>query len=80
MSGGHWDYGQRAADAGVYTPAFWKLMEALEHELDWGLSGDTCLECAKIRVAEAVVAYLEAQAWPNKCSRCAVEVERKANA
>ena len=85
MSGGRWDYGQRlqaAEDAGRYTVALWDLMKALERELDWGLSGDTCSDCAKLRVAEALVTYFDgylddpkraiavAQAGDYKCLDC----------
>lgn len=62
MSGGHWDYGKRIRDTKDslrYTDALWELMEVIEHELDWGICCDTCLDCAKKRVAESLIVYLD---------------------
>ena len=43
-------------------------MKAVERELDWGLSGDTCPACAKLRVAEALVTYFDGYlADPKRC-------------
>mgnify|MGYP001618446931 CR=1 FL=1 len=60
MSGGHWDYmSQRLVDRAVESSEVWLLMAALEHELDWGLSRDTCPECAKCRAAAALIAFFD---------------------
>ena len=32
------------------------------HVLDWGICGDTCYECAKIRVIDALQAYFLSEA------------------
>lgn len=61
MSGGHWDYlsfklEERARPAGEV----WRLLAALEHELDWGLSGDSCVACARNRMGPALEAFFDA--------------------
>lgn len=55
MSGGHWDYGESWKAARVHMDGTLKFIEAAEHELDWGICCDTCLECAKKRVAEGLI-------------------------
>jgi hypothetical protein len=60
MSGGHWQYQsfkleERSQSAGEV----WRLLAVLEHELDWGICGDTCLKCAKKRCAEALVGFFD---------------------
>lgn len=60
MSGGHWGYKQhRIEEAADYTGSALRLLAAIEHELDWGVSGDTCLKCAEIRVAAALLQFFE---------------------
>ncbi len=55
MSGGAWGYRNHNKFQGVAN-AF-NLLASIEHELDWGVSCDTCLECAKARVIEALMLY-----------------------
>jgi wobble nucleotide-excising tRNase len=90
MSGGHWDYLshklQERAEASLSDA--WRLLAAIEHELDWGKSCDTCYECAKIRSINALEAYFDTQATSietsvrllrsslPECDRCK-EAERK---
>lgn len=54
MSGGHWQYGthclQETSDALERLNLEHQFLRALQHELDWGHSGDSCLECARLRV------------------------------
>lgn len=62
MSGGHWDYlSQQLEDRSVLGNV-WDLLAAIEHEMDWGLCGDTCKKCAYIRVPLALEAFFDSQA------------------
>jgi hypothetical protein len=37
MSGGHWNYlGFKLEERADYAGNVWKLLGAIEHELDWG--------------------------------------------
>jgi len=61
MSGGRWNYmSEKLEEYAKSNGEVWRLMAALEHELDWGLSGDTCVDCAKTRCACALVAFFDA--------------------
>jgi len=64
MSGGHWNYlSHRILDrVGVPLEDMWKLLAAIEHELDWGICCDTCYDCAKIRTVNALEAYFDTEA------------------
>ena len=67
MSGGAWGYlsqelqdlaeheneGQRRINACLL------VMAGIEHQLDWGVSGDTCKECAEKRVIAALYALFD---------------------
>ena len=60
MSGGHWNYmGQRLLDKGEEVKRAFDFLAAAEHELDWGICCDTCLECAKHRVAEGLIRFFD---------------------
>ena len=63
MSGGAWDYlGRRFEEWGEGLDRIRPMLEvvvAIEHELDWGASGDTCLPCARRRVIAALVAFFD---------------------
>ncbi len=60
MSGGRWDYlSKKMAERVKSSGEVWRLLAALEQELDWGLSGDLCAGCAKVRTAEAIIAFFE---------------------
>ena len=59
MSGGHWDYGQRFIDAGETLEGVFDFLAAAEHELDWGICCDTCLDCAKQRVAAGLIRFFD---------------------
>ena len=60
MSGGRWNYMSEKLEAAARANGeVWRLMAALEHELDWGLSGDTCADCAKRRTVCALVAFFD---------------------
>ena len=62
MSGGHWDYmGRQLEERAVSAGEVWKLMAVLEHELDWGLSADTCAQCARNRMAPALEAFFDSR-------------------
>lgn len=63
MSGGHWDYlGFKLEERSTYAGDVWKLLAAIERELDYGISGDTCYECAKVRVIRGIEAYFDIEA------------------
>ena len=60
MSGGHWDYGEKlenGREAALLAAEMFRFMAAIEHELDWGLCYDTCLNCASLRCTTALIAY-----------------------
>lgn len=60
MSGGHWQYLQhRLNDAAMHTAESIQLLGAIEHTLDWGISGDTCHDCAKIQVIEMLESFFD---------------------
>lgn len=63
MSGGHWDYlswklDGRADDLYLLAGPL-QLLAAIEHELDWGHSGDTCLDCARLRTIAALETFYD---------------------
>lgn len=61
MSGGHWGYmGLKLEEHGQASREVWRLMEALEHELDWGICGDGCSKCAQLRAGSALEAFFDA--------------------
>jgi len=60
MSGGYWDYSQYFNDLEEAIPrlsAMVDLLRGIEHELDWGHAGDTCLDCARLRVIAALETF-----------------------
>ncbi len=60
MSGGHWNYlARRLEERAEYGGPIWKLLAQWEHELDWGLSCDTCAKCARLRVAASLETYFD---------------------
>lgn len=67
MSGGHWGYlgpkiSQVADDLGdgiEQARGALRLLAAIEHTLDWGLSFDTCYECAKIKTIAVLEQYFD---------------------
>jgi len=84
VSGGHWNYmGRDFSDNFKKTAELWRLMEVIEHELDWGICSDTCPRCARIRVAPAIESFFDAgcedatiaialmrDREQNRCTRC----------
>ena len=66
MSGGHWEYlayklEERAEEAQSAIEAL-RLLAAIEHEMDWGIAGDSCYDCAKLRVIAALEEFFNHQA------------------
>lgn len=63
MSGGQWGYRSHEfedlADREGTVVTGLRLLGAIEHELDWGVSADTCLACAERRVIAALMAYFD---------------------
>jgi len=60
MSGGAWGYlGFKLEDSRDKVAATLDLMVHMEHELDWGVSGDTCQKCAELRVIGALYKFFE---------------------
>lgn len=86
MSGGAWEYQQfRIEEEAQRLAATLRLLAEIEHELDWGVSGDTCHKCARIRVGAALEQFFEKQRedastalailrdhQQNKCFQCAM--------
>ena len=64
MSGGHWGYLSHRIEERVGAPLdeVWRLLAAIEHELDWGICSDACYDCAKICVINALEAYFDTEA------------------
>jgi hypothetical protein len=63
MSGGHWNYlGFKLEERADYAGNVWKLLGAIEHELDYGICCDICYECAKVRVINALESYFDTNA------------------
>ena len=92
MSGGHWGYMEQDLEDRARSAAeVWRLLAALEHELDWGQSADTCLACAEIRTGKALSAFFDTHCTnattaialardreQHQCSRC--QARRKTTA
>ena len=81
MSGGHWGYRtQEFLEMGQNVAELYQVISMIEHELDWGISGDTCFDCAKLRVVEALLDYFDGEVATaiivgsarehNQCPRC----------
>lgn len=64
MSGGHWGYQQHefdeVADNNLVTESL-KLLGQIEHELDWGICGDSCKACANLRVIAGLEMFYDHQ-------------------
>lgn len=84
MSGGHWNYmADELQERGEGIANLYRLIAVFEHELDWGICHDTCLDCAKKRVAEALIIYFDGNipaaialardSDQNRCQRCVEE-------
>ena len=60
MSGGAWNYQQfPLEDLANDVAGIVQLLALIEHELDWGVSGDNCRECAERRVIAGLIRYFE---------------------
>lgn len=60
MSGGHWNYmSYKLEEQGRGLAHLFDLLAVIEHELDWGICADTCLDCAKNRVGPAMMAHFD---------------------
>ena len=91
MSGGRWDYGRALEDnqeALQRLTATNEVMTTVEHEMDWGYSGDTCRECSKLRALAALEQFFDDRCGSaaasvaiardhrqNRCSKCLKRVE-----
>jgi hypothetical protein len=65
----------------------YQFMAEAEHQLDWGLCGDTCADCARLRVVEGLIRLFDEpedaamslaimrDSQQNRCARC--EKERR---
>lgn len=55
VSGGAWGYRRdELEEAGNRAESAFSLLAEIEHCLDWGISGDTCFECAKVQAIAAL--------------------------
>lgn len=62
MSGGHWNYGMTLEDNDEALRRVLQgnqVLKQAEHELDWGLSGDTCTPCAKLRILAGLEQFFD---------------------
>jgi hypothetical protein len=60
VSGGAWGYLQyHLEEEGRRHAAIVAVLAQIEHELDWGASGDTCHDCARVRVCAALEEFFE---------------------
>ena len=72
MSGGRWGYLQfqleEEAETLTNTAHLLTLMGMIEHILDWGRSGDSCYECAKVHTVEILEKYFSHRTrWDEGC-------------
>mgnify|MGYP001609190161 FL=1 len=86
MSGGAWDYIcyklEEIQEQAVREKEGMRLLAAVAKELEWGHSGDTCLDCARLRVMAALDIWFGSGCWDagaavalvrdNKQNLCAV--------
>lgn len=91
MSGGAWGYlSHKLEESGDKLSNTIRFMADIEHELDWGVSGDSCEECAKLRVIAALYKFFEHDAnytdevkelltehWSNEETMCPKDIEWK---
>lgn len=88
MSGGHWGYqSHELQERAEWMRNVLLVLAQVEHELDWGVSCDTCLSCARNRVGVAWEEFFEFDGQPDRalmvlrdhksyrCSRCGVSGE-----
>ena len=60
MSGGHWNYmAHRLNDWAKHNSEVWRFLAVVEHELDWGICGDSCHDCARTRLGPAMEAFFD---------------------
>lgn len=60
MSGGHWNYlAHQLRERAEYAGGIWRLMAEIERDLDYGISCDSCYDCAKIRTVRALEAFFD---------------------
>ncbi len=60
MSGGHWNYMSfKLEERAMELSNVYRFLSVVESELDWGLSCDSCLRCAKKRLGEAMVLFFD---------------------
>jgi hypothetical protein len=79
MSGGHWGYmSMEIEEWGRKTSETMRLMAILERELDWGICGDSCHDCARIRTAIAIEAFFDTQ-MDNAVAAIALARDREQN-
>ncbi len=64
MSGGAWGYLKyKIEEESARNQVIVNVIAQIEHEMDWGISCDTCYNCAKLRVIAALEELFE-----NGCS------------
>ena len=81
MSGGHWNYqSHKLEEQGRDLQGLFELLSVIEHELDWGICADTCLQCAQMRLGPAMMLHFDGNngaaiavmrdQYQNQCERC----------
>ena len=53
-------------------------LQAIEHELDYGRCGDTCLQCANLRVLAALEQFFDDRCYSSQAA-CAIARDGKQN-
>lgn len=95
MSGGRWNYmSGMIGNTGDHLREVFRFLAVVEHELDWGISCDTCLACAKKRLGEAMIYFFDAYQYESKvdaaiavmrdnqqnlCDKCEARKKQNAN-
>lgn len=62
MSGGHWNFSRHLEETSEALERLadeHALLRRIEHELDLGHSGDSCLACARSRVLAALDSFFD---------------------
>lgn len=63
MSGGRWGYQQfRLEEKANEMKGLFDFLAVVEHEVDWAVCSDTCRDCCRNRLFEAVQLYFDGNA------------------
>jgi hypothetical protein len=80
VSGGAWGYQSwKLKELGEELAELLDVVGQVEHELDWGVCGDTCRACARLRVAVALEQYFAKRVGENDVDPIEVLEDRDRN-